>query len=242
MLPEEDEVPQSDHSVELAADLESPFPTRRRRIAQFAAVAVLLGACGLIALAFSEHQRAIETERALESAQSAQLQDGWKTLGALAAQEARATDAENAAPQPPAAPTVPPAPATTNIVIVNPPARPQRNSSNVEAPVVPNVVAPTPSVGTPASNGSNTVYVPTPALPNITTGADIPGQNLSNGSVPGSLPNPALTNGSSGGIPATPTEPNGATSAAPNAPSAPNTPPTPVGTIPVSPPPSGITP
>lgn len=239
MLPEEDEAPQSDHSVELAAELESPFPTRRRRVAQVAASAVLLGACGLIALAFSEHQRAIENERALESAQSAQLQDGWKTLGALAAQEARATDAQNAAAQPPAAPTVPPAPATTNIVIVNPPMQPQRNSSNVEAPAVPRVAAPTPSIGTATSNGSNTVYVPTAVLPNITTGTDIPGQNLSNGSVPGSVPNPALPNGSSGSIPATPTEPNGATSAAPNTPSTPSTP---VGTIPASPPPSGITP
>ncbi len=223
MLPEEDEAPQSDHSVELVSEIDSPFPPRRRRIAQVAVVGCMLAASGLIALAFVEHWRALDEERTLEAVQSTQLQDGWKTLGTLASEQARAADAQNtqnAAAQPVAAPTVAvPTPATTNIVIVNPPAQQAaRAPVTVDAPAAPSVAVPVPGV----SNGTNTVYVPTPVLPNTATGTDIPGQNVSNGSIPGSTPNPAL--------------PNGSTTSEPNVPS------TPVGSVPASPPTTGITP
>ncbi|MEP7051701.1 MAG: hypothetical protein ABJB12_15165 [Pseudomonadota bacterium] len=238
MLPEEDEAPQSDHSVEL--ELDSPFPTRRRRIAQVAVAAVMMGAAGLIAFAVAEHRRALDTERALEDTQSTQLQDGWKTLGAIAAHDARTSDTQvAAAAQPPAAPTVGsvPVPATTNIVIVNSPSQPaQRSASGASAPPVPSVATPTPAVGSATNSGSNTAYVPmpVPVLPDVTTDTNIPGQNLS--LTPGSVPNPALPNGSSSSVPAAPGQPNTTNTATPNEPA------TPVGSVPASPPASGITP
>lgn len=244
MLPEEDEAPQSDHSVELVTELDSPFPTRRRRIAQVVVIAVMMSAGGLIGLALTEHRRALDEERALEHAQGAQLKDGWKTLGIIAAEEARAVDAQKAAAQPTAVPSAPPAqtsvpaPAPANVVIVNPPVATERRSRGSAAPAVPTVVIPTPDVGT-ESNRSNTVYVPTPALPDA-TGTNIPEQNLSNGSTPGSLPNPALPNGASNGVPEIPGQPNGPNTAAPGAPSTSAEPPT--GSVPTSPPESGITP
>ena len=243
MLPEEDEAPYTDHSVELMSNVGSPFPTRRRRIAQVAVAAILLGAAGLIALAFTEHRRALNAERALENAESTQPLGSLAAQEAQAAEEARATAAPNAAAQPPPDLSSAPPPATTNIVIVNPPAPAANGSSRVAAPRAASGSLPAPALTAAVpipnvssadngngNNGTSTVYVPTPVLPNATTGTNIPAQSVNNGS----LPNPALPNGSSD-VP-TPGQPNGAGTSVPSEPS------TPVGSVPASPPPSGVTP
>ncbi|HEY0462769.1 MAG TPA: hypothetical protein VGC79_01110 [Polyangiaceae bacterium] len=205
-----------------------------------AGVAVCLGLAGLIAgLIIARRQSASDEHLTSDALQREELRDGWRALGAAAANDARAND-QQAAATPSANAAAPP----PNVVIVNVPpqnapvatAAPASVTNNINVPSAPNAVAA--PAGTDGSN-ANPGFVPIQSLPPInyspvqgyvptqagypappaifapqngngtTTGGVAPVAPVGNGSIPGSAPNPALPNNGLVGSTPLPSSPNG---------------------------------
>ncbi len=224
-----------------------------------AGVAVCLGLAGIVTGLVVAHRQKVSDEHLTSDAlQREELRDGWKALGAAAAQDAQT----NGMPPSTAAPAPAPPP---NVVIVNVPAQ----SAAAAPPNVTNINLPSGSSlqanGVPS--GTNSGFAPSQSLPTIdfspltgylptqageasTPGSAAPPGNylpensygstpggaapvapaVGNGSIPGSAPNPALANnGLVGSVPA-PGSPG-----LPNGPGNAPLPSAPVGGVPSSP-------
>lgn len=213
-----------------------------------AGVAVCLGLAGMIAgLIVARRQSASDEHLTSDALQREELRDGWTTLAAAAARDARANDVPAATAES-SAPAAAPAP---NVVIVNLPAP----SAAAAPPNVTNITlpsAPATATNPGATDGSNSNpgivpvqslpplnYSPVPGYVPTQTGYPSPptvvAPAVGNGSIPGSAPNPALPNNGLVGSSAVPGLPNGSANAgvtptpvAP-APASPNTPTLPSG-------------
>jgi hypothetical protein len=197
-----------------------------------AGVALCLGLAGIVTgLIVARRQSANDEQVMSEALQREELRDGWKALGAAAAQEAHANDVQ-------ASPAASPAPAVPNVVIVNVPAQ----SAAIAPPNVTNINVPSGSYtgpnGAPTDSHISSLDAPTQSMPGLdftpvrgylptqagytaplasqpsflpqnsygtTSGGSMPvTPAVGNGSIPGSTSNSALPNTGLVGAPALP--------------------------------------
>jgi hypothetical protein len=107
-----------------------------------AGVAVCLGLAGVVTgIVVAHRQRVSDAHLTSDALQREELRDGWKALGAAAAQDARTTDVQPSAPANSAA-------APPNVVIVNVPAQSATSQPpNVAPSNVTNITLPSTSAG-----------------------------------------------------------------------------------------------
>jgi len=222
-----------------------------------AGVAVCLGLAGIVTgLIVARRQSASDEHLTSDALQREELRDGWRALGAAAANDARANDAPAPAVVNSANVAAPP-----NVVVVNVPAQAATAApSNVTNINLPSAPAPGSDGSTTGNSNQNPGFAPIQSVPQIsyspvqgyvptpvgypspqtspqnsygtTPGGVAPVAPVGNGTIPGSTPSPTLPNGGLVGatpdvLPNGPAN-NGTTPSAP-APASPNTPSLPSG-------------
>jgi len=237
--------------------------TGARRWRAVAGVAVCLGLAGIVAGLIVARRQSVSDEHLTSDAlQREELRDGWRALGAAAAQDAQARSmpANTAAT---ATATAAPAP---NVVVVNVPAPsaaaapPAQNVTNIN---LPNGSTPGTVVAPAESANAATGYAPNQSLPPVNfspvpgylpvqPGYTTPSSNGQTGNLPqynygtstGTVPSfaPPVGNGSIPGSTPNPALPNNGLVGSPPVPGLPNgpvngspTPSAPIGTVPTSP-------